>query len=170
MMNHEHHEHMETEATLKEYAKFIGIILGIIIVTYSIAGGQGAGLANFLRMFMAMFFLVFGIFKLLDLRGFAMSYIGYDIIAKKWMGYAYIYPFLEIALTLGYFFKIPHTDWVTLILMAIGSMGVLKELARGSKIKCACLGTYVKLPLTTVSLIEDLTMGIMAILMILKVF
>ncbi len=170
-MDHDQHNHTETEATPKEYAKFIGIILGIVLLSYLIsAAGREFVLPQFLRVFMGVFFAVFGLFKLLDLQGFVMSYIGYDIIAKKWTGYAYLYPFIELALALGYFFQIPLTEWATLILMAIGSLGVLRELMRGSKIKCACLGTYVKLPLTTVSLIEDLGMGIMALLMILKVF
>jgi hypothetical protein len=53
-------------------------------------------------------------------------------------------------------------DWITLPLMLIGAAGVLRQLMRGSKIQCACLGTYVKLPLTTVSLVEDLVMATMA--------
>ena len=166
-MDHEHHDHTGPEATPKEYAKFISIIIGIILISYFLSFGNFSW-PHFFRIFMGTFFSVFGIFKLLDLRGFAMSYIGYDIIAKKWVTYAYTYPFIEIALALGYFFTVPYTDWVTLVIMAIGSVGVFKELMRGSKIKCACLGTYVRLPLTTVSLIEDLVMGVMALLMILK--
>lgn len=169
-MDHGHHNHDEMEATPFEYLKFIVIIVGILIISYFIAAnGSGLSVSNYLRMFMGTFFAVFGIFKLLDLRGFATSYIGYDVIAKKSINYAYSYPFIELALALGYFFTVPFTEWVALIFMVIGSIGVFKELMRGSKIKCACLGTYIKLPLTTVSLIEDLVMGIMALLMILKV-
>jgi hypothetical protein len=169
MMDHSHHT--EPESTQKEYAKFIAVILGIVAISH-IAASLWGGLthANLLRMFMGVFFLVFGMFKLLDLRGFAMSYMGYDIIAKRFMPYAYVYPFIEIALALGYFFSVPYTEWVTLVVMIIGSIGVFKELMRGSKIKCACLGTYIKLPLTTVSLVEDVAMGVMALLMILRVF
>jgi hypothetical protein len=169
MMDHSHH--IEPESTPKEYAKFIGVILGIIIISYFAASNWGGlSVSNFLRIFMGVFFLVFGLFKLLDLKGFTESYIGYDIIAQKSIIYAYIYPFIELALAFGYFLRIPNTEWAALIVMAIGSIGVFKELMRGSKIKCACLGTYIKLPLTTVSLIEDVAMGIMALLMILKVF
>jgi hypothetical protein len=169
-MDHSQHHNDEVESTPKEYLKLISIILGIIALSYLVAGVWGGlTLGNFLRIFMGMFFLVFGLFKILDLRGFAMSYMGYDIMAKKFTTYAYAYPFLEIALALGYFFSIPYTEWITLLLMLIGSIGVFKELLRGSKIKCACLGTYVKLPLTTVSLIEDVGMGLMALLIILKI-
>lgn len=167
----DHEGHIEPESTPKEYAKFAVIILGILLISYFTAVSFGGlGVSNFLRVFMGVFFLVFGLFKLLDLRGFVMSYIGYDIIAKRSMTYAWVYPFIEIALAVGYFFSFAPTEWITIVIMTIGSIGVLKELMRGSKIKCACLGTYVKLPLTTVSLVEDLTMGIMALLLILKVF
>lgn len=170
MMDHDHHNHnMETEATPKEYAKFAGVIVAILLIAYFLASNWGGlSLGNYLRMFMGTFFLVFGIFKLLDLKGFAMSYMGYDIIAKRFPTYAYVYPFIELALAAGSFWMIPYTNAVVLFFMVIGSIGVFKELARGSKIKCACLGTYIKLPLTTVSLVEDVAMGIMALVMILK--
>ncbi len=166
----DHSNHAMPESTPKEYAKFAVVILGILVISYFAAQQFGGlTLANFLRMFMGVFFAVFAIFKLLDLRGFATSYMGYDIVAKRFMSYGYVYPFIELALAVGYFWRVPYTDWVTLIIMTVGSIGVFKELARGSKIKCACLGTYIKLPLTTVSLVEDVGMGIMALLMILKI-
>ena len=169
-MDHASVDHIE-ETTAKDYIIFIGIILGIIAVSLVIEYLKGSfNTADYMRLFMGVFFLVFAVFKLLDLPGFVMSYIGYDIIARKSPKYAYAYPFLELALALGYFFTIPYINYVTVALMAIGSIGVTRELLRGSKIKCACLGTYVKLPLTTVSLIEDLTMGIMALLLILHIF
>ena len=161
--------HIEPESTPTEYAKFIAVIIGILVVSYSIAAyTNNLTWTGFAPIFMGVFFLVFGMFKLLDLRGFVMSYIGYDIIAKRWMGYAYAYPFIELGLAAGYFFAIPYTDWATLVLMCIGSIGVFRELLRGSTIKCACLGTYIKLPLTTVSLVENLAMGIMALIMIIN--
>jgi hypothetical protein len=177
MMGHDHHNmmdhsehHAEPESTPKEYAKFACIILGIILVSYyATAAWSTLDWGHFLRIFMGVFFLVFGLFKLLDLRGFATSYMGYDVLAKRSLGYAYAYPFIELALAAGYFLNVPYVEWIALFFMAVGSIGVFKELMRHSNIKCACLGTYVKLPLTTVSLVEDLVMGLMALLMILKI-
>lgn len=169
MENHLEHQSPKTDATSSEYFKFVVIIVGIITAGYILSIAFGTwGWENFQAKFMAVFFLVFATFKLVDLKGFAISYMGYDIIAKKIPSYGYLYPFLELALSAGYFFVVPYTEWVTLFLMAVGSVGVFKELLRGSKIKCACLGTYIKLPLTTVSLTEDVVMGIMALLMIIK--
>ncbi len=163
----DHSMHQE-ETTAKDYFIFAGIIIGILIISLIYENIKSSfNSLDFMKVFMGVFFLVFGVFKLLDLKGFAVSYMGYDIIARKFTWYAYIYPFLELLLALGYFLNIKNVNYATVILMAIGSIGVAKELLRGSKIKCACLGTYVKLPLTTVSLIEDVTMGIMALALIL---
>lgn len=168
-MDHHTHIYSPGETTAKDYLAFIGILLGIFVASFVYVYFWGTfDTPNFMRVFMGVFFLVFAAFKLLDLPGFVMSYIGYDIVAKKFTAYAYVYPFLELALAVGYFFDLPNVNWFTLVLMAVGSVGVIRELARGSKIKCACLGTYVKLPLTTVSLTEDLAMGAMALFMLIK--
>src|SRR5687767_6609245 len=99
MEDHSMHEHHTEEATLKDYLIFVGIILFIIVAAYVLSPYLG-GLtgANYMRILMAVFFLVFGLFKLLDLRGFATSYIGYDIIARRFTPYAYAYPFIELGL------------------------------------------------------------------------
>lgn len=169
-MDHSQH-HSEPESTPREYAKFAAVIAGILAISYLAAMvTDNLTVSNYLRIFMGVFFTVFAVFKLIDLRGFAVSYMGYDIVAKRFAWYGYVYPFIELALAAGYIWRVPYTDWVTLVLMAVSSIGVFIELMRGSKIKCACLGTYIKLPLTTVTLVEDVVMGIMALLMILKVF
>lgn len=167
-MNHDHHDmsHHEGEGAPIEYLKFAGIIAGILIITTLLNSYFGQSLTDWLRYFMGTFFVVFAVFKLLDLNGFVMSFIGYDIIAKRSMLYARLYPFIELALGLCYLFNYGNVDWAALVIMAVGAMGVAQQLLRRSKIKCACLGTYVKLPLTTVSLVEDLTMGAMAAYMI----
>lgn len=118
--------------------------------------------------FMAGFFLVFSFFKLLDLRGFADAYQSYDIIARRSRPYAFAYPFLELALGVAYLvrWQLTITNAVTLALMLAGSVGVLRALLRKDRIRCACLGTALNLPMTTVTLVEDLGMAAMAALML----
>jgi len=122
----------------------------------------------FMQYFMAYFFLVFGAFKLSNLKVFAITYSGYDLIAKRFRSYGYVYPFVEIALGLAYFFMVDGSlvNVITLILMLVGAAGVAKELSKKNRIPCACLGNIVELPLTTVSLTENLAMAGMAALMI----
>ena len=114
--------------------------------------------------FMAGFFLVFSFFKLLDLRGFASAYGEYDLIAKAAPAWSYAYPFVELALGVAYLLRIAPTatNSVTLALMLVGAAGVLRALLDKRKIRCACLGAALNLPMTTVTLVEDLSMAAMA--------
>ncbi len=118
--------------------------------------------------FMAAFFLVFGFLKLLNLKGFAEAYATYDVIAKKSRAYALVYPFIEITLGLSYLFRwFPKlTNFVTLIVMFISAVGVAIELSKKKEIMCACLGVVFKVPMTYVTLFEDLLMAAMALIML----
>ena len=119
--------------------------------------------------FMAGFFLVFSGFKLLDLPGFATAYATYDLLAKRWRGYGFVYPFLELGLGLAYLlhWHPSLTYLLTIIIMGFSSLGVLGALTKKQKIQCACLGTVLNLPMTVVTLVEDLLMVIMAVIMLL---
>ena len=50
--------------------------------------------------------------------------------------------------------------------MIVSSIGVTKELAQGRKITCACLGAVFKIPMTYVTLLEDVLMAVMALIML----
>lgn len=103
------------------------------------------------------------------LEAFAQAYSKYDIIAAKSGRYAHIYPFIEIALGLAYLFSfhLPIVNWLTLILMLINSVGVALSLRKKNKIMCACMGTVFRIPMSWVTLAEDLLMACMAAVMIL---
>lgn len=121
-----------------------------------------------MRHFMAGFFLVFAFFKILNIKGFAESYRMYDIIADRWKGWGYIYPFVELSLGILYLINVApiFTNWVTLIVLGISSIGVIRSNMNKQKIKCACLGDVFNLPMSTVTIVEDLTMVAMAGLML----
>jgi len=121
-------------------------------------------LMRFMQIFMGGFFLVFSFFKLLDLKGFAYSYMTYDIVAKQWLGWGFIYPFVELLLGLAYMFHFEPsiTHIVTIVVMSISSIGVIQSLLNKRKIQCACLGTVFNLPMSNITLIEDLLMILMA--------
>lgn len=116
--------------------------------------------------FMGGFFVIFSFFKLLDLRGFADAYSTYDVIAKRWRGYGFVYPFIELSLGVLYLADSAptFTNAATLVVMSVSSVGVIKSLSRRQKIQCACLGTVFNLPMTTITLVEDLLMAVMALL------
>lgn len=120
---------------------------------------------------MAGFFLVFSFFKLLNLKGFAESYAMYDIIAKRWSGWGYVYAFIELLLGLAFLsgFNPLLTNAVTLVVMSVSIVGVLQSVLNKRKIKCACLGDVFNLPMSTITIIEDALMIVMSAVMLLAI-
>ena len=118
--------------------------------------------------FMGFFFLVFGGLKAYNLTGFANTFVTYDLLAASVPGYAYMYPFIELGLALCYLmpYALMYTNIITLIIMLIGAAGVLRALWKGTAMECACLGMVFVLPMTYVTLAEDLIMAAMAAYMI----
>ena len=145
------------------------ILGGSVLVQIGMDGAGSVTTQETMRYFMAGFFLVFSFFKLLDVRAFADAYTGYDLLAKRWRGWALMYPFFELALGVAYLanFNPVATYWVTIIVMGFSAIGVVQAVLNKRSIQCACLGTVFKLPMTTVTIVEDLGMVAMAVWMLL---
>ena len=151
------------------YKPLILVFSYILLVTLALEYAAGIfELHRFMPNFMAGFFLVFSFFKLLDLDGFANSYGMYDVLAKRMPAYGYIYPFIELGLGTAYLlaYRPALTNIITLVVMAFSSIGVILAVMNKQKIRCACLGTGFNLPMTTVTIIEDLLMAAMALWML----
>lgn len=155
---------------LKSFMPLI-IIFAFIILFSVIASWQRQVFSyqSIMLDFMAGFFLVFGGFKLIKLSAFAEAYAMYDVIAKRVRAYGYIYPFIEIALGLAFLlrYEILAVAWITLGLMLINSLGAYNGIRDKKVLMCACLGSVFKLPMSYVSLGEDLLMVLMALAIIL---
>lgn len=165
-MGHMHHQSMvEGEHSPRELAKFIAVIAAIAMVSLGLAAWSGG---DWPRWFMGTFFLVFAGFKLAGYSMFVEMFAGYDVLAKRSKLYSQSYPFIELGLAFTYLANfLPGTrDWFALVLMAVSAIGVAQEIRKRSGIHCACLGNIIKLPLSTVSLVEDVGMGAMAIVML----
>jgi hypothetical protein len=119
---------------------------------------------RWMRHFMAAFFLVFAFFKLLDLRGFAMNYLSYDIIAKRWFAWGYVYAFIELTLGILFFLNAAPlaTNIATVLVIGVSSIGVVQSLLAKRRIRCACLGAVFNLPMSTITLVEDALMVVMS--------
>lgn len=164
-----HNANHKQESNIKKFAPLIAIFTLIIVLT---VGKQmlsaSWNIHSVMQDFMGFFFLVFATFKIIKLSDFAQAYAEYDIIAKQSSMYAHIYPFIELILGIVYLL---HRDTLaihifTMLLMGISALGVAIELAKGKTIMCACLGTVFKVPMTYVTLLEDLLMALMALAMI----
>jgi copper chaperone CopZ len=152
--------------TYKPLLLIIGFITGVSLLA-QFPFNDFSGML-WMRYFMAGFFLVFAFFKLLNLGGFAMSYGMYDIIAAKWKGWGYVYPFVELGLGILYLINVAPflTNALTIIILGVSSIGVIKSVLNKQKIKCACLGDVFNLPMSTVTIVEDLAMVAMATIML----
>lgn len=119
---------------------------------------------RWMRHFMAGFFLIFSFFKLLDPSGFKNSYQDYDLIAKKFPTWSYIYIGFEVSMGLLYLIHFDPilTNLITLIVMSISILGVIQAVKSRQKITCACLGNVFDLPMSTVTIVEDALMILMA--------
>lgn len=146
------------------------LIVGFITGTVALIGyAQGSfEIETLMRHFMAGFFIVFSFFKLLDPPGFVSAYRGYDLLARRSKAWAWAYPYIELGLGIAYLLSLAPlvVNGITLVLMLVGAAGVLKALVDKRAIRCACLGTALNLPMTKVTLVEDLTMAVMAAAML----
>lgn len=152
--------------TYKPLLILLGYLLAVTTSGLVAAGKWDTMLA--MRLFMGGFFLAFSFFKMLDLRGFSDAYRSYDLVAKVWPGYGFIYPFIEFGLGLAYIAHINPfiVNLITAFVMAVSLAGVLRAVLSKRAIRCACLGTVFQLPMSTVTIIEDGLMLGMAVIML----
>jgi len=148
------------------------LILFYITITSILLHYKSWNFGEVMLDFMGLFYIVFSFFKMLDLKGFPDSFRMYDPLAKRLPIYAWVYPFIEIALGLMFLmrFEIDIALIITLVVLGITTIGVTKTLLDKKSIRCACLGTALKLPMTEATFIENTIMIIMAIVMLLNIF
>ena len=144
------------------------IILGYIFITSILLNYKDWNSTNAMLDFMGLFYIIFSFFKILDIKGFSMSFRMYDPIAKQAPIYGYIYPFIEVLLGMMFLirFEINIALILTIIVLGITTIGVTQVLVSKRSIKCACLGTTLNLPMTEATFIENALMIIMAFLLI----
>ena len=118
--------------------------------------------------FIAVAMCLLAVPKLQDVDAFATMFLGYDLLARRWLPYAYIYPFAEGLA--GVLMLARALDWVSIPLaLFIGSVGAVSVFyavyVQKRDIKCACVGGSSRVPLGFVSLTENVMMVAMALLM-----
>ena len=159
---------MTQEKSKFEQLKPLFLILLYITVASILLHYKDWSWREFMLDFMGLFYIVFSFFKMLDLKGFPDSFRMYDPLAKRVPVYAKIYPFIEIILGLLFLmrFEINIALIITIIVLGITTVGVTKTLLDKKAIRCACLGTALKLPMTEATFIENAIMLVMAVLML----
>jgi glutaredoxin len=119
--------------------------------------------------FIAFSMCVLAILKLQDVESFSSMFLGYDLLARRWVRYAYAYPFCE-ALA-GILMVAGALKWlsipVALFIGTVGAVSVFKAVyVEKREIKCACVGGSANVPLGFISLTENLMMVGMAVWML----
>lgn len=156
----------------RSWKSYIPLIVLVGLVALSASARQvpegSWRVQSWMHDFMGLFLMVFSMLKLFDLPGFADGFQMYDLLAKRFRPYAFLYPFLELGLGLAYLSRLaPNQVYVaTIVLMSFGALGVFRSLSKGMNIQCACMGTVLDVPLSTVAVIEDLGMVLMAAAML----
>ena len=119
--------------------------------------------------FIAFSMCVLALLKLQDVESFSSMFLGYDLLGRRWVRYAYAYPFLEgIA---GVLMVAGALNWISipvaLFIGTVGAVSVFKAVYVDKRdIKCACVGGSSKVPLGFVSLTENVMMVAMALWML----
>ena len=121
-----------------------------------------------LEWFISFSMVVLALLKLQNVETFATMFLNYDLLAKRWVPYSYIYPYAEglagILMVAGAltWLSVP----VALFIGTVGAVSVFKAVyVDRRELKCACVGGSSNVPLGFVSLTENLMMIAMAVWM-----
>ena len=155
-------------------AKSYRPVIAVFAVAAALAAALSLSLFGALTLrsgewFVAFSMALLAMLKLQDVDKFATMFLGYDLLARRWLPYAYLYPFAE-ALA-GVLMAGRLLPWLSIPLSGfIGTIGTASVIyavyVQKRELECACVGGSGKVPLGPVSLLENLAMVAMAIWML----
>jgi len=121
--------------------------------------------------FIAISMCLLAVQKLRDLDAFSNTFLGYDLLARRYVRYAYIYPFAE--LLAGVLMIAGALIWfaapLALFIGTIGAVSVFKAVYIEKRdLRCACVGGNSTVPLGFVSRLENVLMVAMAVWMLVR--
>ncbi|WP_409996944.1 glutaredoxin family protein [Leisingera daeponensis] len=135
---------------------------------------DGFPVLTWLKWFFALSMAVLAIQKLQDVEGFVNGFLGYDLLARRYVPYGYAYPFAELYAGVGMMALIgtgSRLIWlvapVGIFIGTIGAISVVKAVYIDRRdLTCACVGGRSNVPLGFISLTENLVMLGMGIWML----
>lgn len=145
--------------------------LSALAASYAVSGQLLT--ARALQWFIALSMVVLAMLKLQDIEKFSSMFLNYDLLARRWVPYSYIYPYAEAFA--GVLMIAGALTWVSapvaLFIGTIGAVSVFKAVYIDRReLKCACVGGSSNVPLGFVSLTENLFMIGMAVWMAIDAF
>ena len=140
--------------------------LAALAASYSVSGQLVT--ARALQWFISFSMVVLSLLKLQNVETFSAMFLNYDLLARRWVPYSYVYPYAEGLA--GVLMISGELKWiaipVALFIGTIGAISVLKAVYIDKReLKCACVGGSANVPLGFISLTENLMMIGMAVWM-----
>jgi glutaredoxin len=131
-----------------------------------LAAGRPLGSPQLLSSFIAFAMCILALLKLQDVESFSTMFLNYDLLARRFVLYAYLYPFAEllagVLMVAGRLHEIAVP--VALFVGSVGAVSVVKAVyVDRRELKCACVGGGSNVPLGFVSLTENVMMVAMAL-------
>jgi len=144
------------------------LILIYILISSILLNYNNLIINEFMLDFMGQFFIIFSFFKFLNLRGFKNSFKIYDPLAKKINFYGWLYPIFETLVGISFLMRFEYQifAYFSILILTPTTIGVIKVLNKKKKIKCACLGSTLNLPMTEATLLENGLMILMSLALI----
>jgi glutaredoxin len=146
---------------------FVMTALTALAASYAISGQLFTLRAA--EWFIAFSMVVLALLKLQDVERFSAMFLNYDLLARRWVPYGYVYPYAEGLA--GVLMIAGALKWISipvaLFIGTIGAVSVFKAVyVDRRELKCACVGGSSNVPLGFVSLTENLMMMAMALWML----
>ncbi|WP_165606625.1 MauE/DoxX family redox-associated membrane protein [Yoonia litorea] len=158
----------DPQATTYRPVLYLFAVAALTAIALSV-GFLGAITWQTLGWFISVSMILLGMQKLRDVESFTTMFLNYDLLARKWVPYAYVYPFVETGA--GILMTGMILTWLAapaaLFIAGIGTISVFKAVYIDKReLKCACVGGNSNVPLGFVSLTENLMMVGMAVAML----
>ncbi|MBM3207934.1 MAG: hypothetical protein FJZ57_04940 [Chlamydiae bacterium] len=151
-----------------KYWPLFCLIITVAIEALALSLHQESKGHRWMHNFMGLFLTQFAMFKFFNIKGFAEGFAKYDLLASRQKVYGVCYPFIEFLIGVGYlsYFAPWLIYLLTVIVFGFGAVGVIKALRDKLDVRCACMGTVLNVPLSTVTLAEDIIMFLMALFLL----
>mgnify|MGYP000038199378 CR=1 FL=1 len=156
----------------KDYAPVLRLFAvgALMALAISLATGTGLGLRTF-EWFISVSMVLLAMQKLSDVESFSTMFLNYDLLARRWVPYGYIYPYAEAAA--GILMTAGALLWlsapIAMVIGGIGAVSVFKAVYIDKReLKCACMGGDSNVPLGAISLTENVMMFAIGLWMAIK--
>lgn len=152
----------------EERHKLRRILIGILLVAAMLTFVRGIELQRFIADFMAVFFITFAALKFADIEAWAHIYRNYDFIAKAIRPWGYILPFIFAIMGFVYLLSDGplRLNIVAMVITGTAAIGAVNAARQHFKTQYAYHKTMLRLPFTRISLLESVTMFVLAAVML----